>query len=53
MVGQASLPVDDVGQPFQAVVLTGWKAGPTVSLARATYQLWNCATAENFRIGEH
>ncbi len=28
-VGQASLPVGHVGQPFQAVILTGWKAGPT------------------------
>ncbi len=29
IVGQASPPVEHVGQPFQAVVLTGWKAGPT------------------------
>ncbi len=29
IVGQASPVVDHVGQPFQAVVLTGWKAGPT------------------------
>jgi AAA ATPase domain len=28
LVGQASLPATDVGQPFQAVSLTGWKAGP-------------------------
>src|SRR5215472_9697405 len=36
LVGQASLPANDVGQPFQAVSLTGWKAGPTA--ARATAQ---------------
>jgi class 3 adenylate cyclase len=36
LVGQASLPANDVGQPFQAVSLTGWKAGPTA--ARATTQ---------------
>jgi predicted ATPase/class 3 adenylate cyclase len=29
LAGQAPLPVGEVGQPFQAVSLTGWKAGPT------------------------
>src|SRR5215472_14893237 len=33
LVGQASLPANEVGQPFQAVTLTGWKAGPTNALA--------------------
>jgi class 3 adenylate cyclase/tetratricopeptide (TPR) repeat protein len=35
LVGQASLPAIDVGQPFQAVSLTGWKAGPTTAPATA------------------
>jgi class 3 adenylate cyclase len=29
LVGQASLPANEVGQPFQAVSLTGWKPGQT------------------------
>jgi class 3 adenylate cyclase len=36
LVGQASLPATDVGQPFQAVSLTGWKAGPTTARATAS-----------------
>jgi class 3 adenylate cyclase len=42
LVGQGSLPAIDVGQPFQAVNLTGWKAGPTA--ARVTT---NDASAQN------
>jgi hypothetical protein len=36
LVGDASLSANDVGQPFQALSLTGWKAAATA--ARATTQ---------------